>query len=251
MIPKSEIQACLSDVGPTIVYQPIVHLDLGQPIGAESLCRFTGQAYSTAEWFEAAEWHGLGAELEMRAVELTIATRSTWPKSWEMVCLNISPDRLVDPRLDDLLEGYAGKWMVLELTDQTELPDQPHLQRRLEQLRQRGLRVALSGLASRDDLPRLRRIQPEVIKLDTTLTTALTTNQPTARHFVEQVIADCRRDGVLVVAVGIETEEQLDMARSIGIEAVQGYHVGRPQSLDALLASMPRYRAFVPDANWQ
>lgn len=234
---KTEIQACLSGVGPTIVYQPIVHLETGLSIGAEAFSRFPGPA-STGAWFEAAEWYGLGAELEMRAVELTIARRSTWPTSWEMVCLNISPRQFADPRLDALLEPFVGRWTVLELTDQTELPDQLVLQQRLEQLRQRGLRVALSGLASDDDLPRLRRIQPEIVKLDPTLTAMLMTNQTIARHFVDEVIARSRRDGALVVAVGIETAEQLEIARSIGIEAVQGYHVGKPEPLDTLLASM-------------
>jgi len=238
MIPRTEIQECLSGVGPTIVYQPIVHLDLGVPIGAEALCRFPGEA-STGEWFKSAESHGLGEQLEMRAVELAIASRSAWPKSWEMVCLNISPDRLANSRLDDVLELCAGRWVVLELTDQTQLPDQHDLQQRLEQLRRHGLRVAISGLLSRDDLPRLHRIQPEIVKLDTALTASLASDEGTSRQFVKDVITRCRLDGALVVAVGIETAEQIEIARSIGIEAVQGYYVGRPQPLDTLMASTP------------
>ncbi len=234
---KTEIQACLAGVGPMIVYQPIVHLETGLSIGAEAFSRFPGAA-STGAWFEAAEWYGLGADLEMRAVELTIARRATWPTPWKMVCLNISPHQIADPRLDALLEPYTGRWTVLELTDQTALPDQLVLQQRLEQLRQRGLRVALSGLASRDDLPRLRRIQPEIVKLDPRLTASLMIKDTTALRFVEEIMTRGRRDGALVVAVGIENAEQLDIARAIGIEAVQGYHVGKPQPLDTLIAAL-------------
>jgi EAL domain-containing protein (putative c-di-GMP-specific phosphodiesterase class I) len=48
--------------------------------------------------------------------------------------------------------------------------------------------------------------------------------------------------GMRVVAEGVETGEQLAILRSLGCDAIQGYHTGRPQpasSVDVPSASLP------------
>jgi EAL domain-containing protein (putative c-di-GMP-specific phosphodiesterase class I) len=42
--------------------------------------------------------------------------------------------------------------------------------------------------------------------------------------------------GMITVAEGVETEEQLELLRTLGCDLVQGYHVGCPQPADDAMA---------------
>ena len=46
--------------------------------------------------------------------------------------------------------------------------------------------------------------------------------------------------GITVIAVGVETEEQLDEVRSLGCNAAQGYHFSPPRSADAFGQELTR-----------
>ena len=49
-----------------------------------------------------------------------------------------------------------------------------------------------------------------------------------AQRFIEQVGAAGRRAGMLVLAEGIETAEDWARMERLGVEAGQGFHIGRP-----------------------
>jgi EAL domain-containing protein (putative c-di-GMP-specific phosphodiesterase class I) len=216
-------------------YQPIVHLETGVAIGAEAFSRFpTG---SPLDWFRAAEETGLGRELETRVVQNILDKRSRWPKRWEMVCVNISPERLADPAMCELLASTLGEQLVVELTDQTALPSDVVLRRRLEELRNRGVRIAVSGLRPTEGgQDRILRIEPEVVKLD--VDAMLDIGAGTSAHRnVAALVATCHRAGIFVVAVGVETAAQRDVAQALGVEAVQGHLYGVPMDLDDAIES--------------
>lgn len=211
-------------------YQPIVHLEAGVAIGAEAFSRF--ESGSPLDWFRAAEATGLGSELESRVVHNILDKRHRWPKGWEMVCVNISPERLAEPSMCQLLTSTYGEQLVVELTDQTALPNDVVLRRQLEELRNRGIRIAVSGVRPTEGgLDRVLRIQPEVVKLDVAAVVDIEAGTTTRRH-VAELVASCRRAGIFVVAVGVETRAQRDAVQAFGVEAVQGHLYGAPMDLD-------------------
>jgi EAL domain-containing protein (putative c-di-GMP-specific phosphodiesterase class I) len=75
-------------------------------------------------------------------------------------------------------------------------------------------------------------LRPDIIKIDVDVTRSIE-HDP-----VKQAIANAFRSiaagaGALSLAEGIETEEELQMLRSLNIEAGQGYLLGRPEYLEA------------------
>jgi EAL domain-containing protein (putative c-di-GMP-specific phosphodiesterase class I) len=230
-------------------FQPIVHLETGVVIGAEAFSRFPSDA-PVLDWFRCAEGAGLGPELELRAVDNILAVRSQWPQSWEMVCVNVSPDRLRDDKMRATLSSLAESRLVVELTDQNALPDDWQLRDQLERLRNDGVLIAVSGLRPGDvQYERILRIQPEIVKLDVAVLDELDAD-PTRRQAVEELVSACRRTGVFVVAVGIESEAQVRLVRSMGIDAAQGHLFGVPSDIDAptLTERRPAASAFEPTA---
>ena len=106
-------------------------------------------------------------------------------------------------------------------------------------LRGRGVRVAATdagtGLSA---LGHLISLGPELVRLDTTLTR--TVDSSFANHSVVAAVVACAaRLGARVIAPGVESEEQLAEMRSLGVDLVQGPHVGEPFHLSELSDRFP------------
>ena len=59
--------------------------------------------------------------------------------------------------------------------------------------------------------------------------------QEKARKLVQGIVNLSRAFGYSIVAEGLETEQDVDTVREMGVEYGQGYHIGKPQPLDAIL----------------
>ncbi|NNE13158.1 MAG: EAL domain-containing protein, partial [Ilumatobacter sp.] len=136
------------------------------------------------------------------------------------------PERLSDEGICSLLTARTDAKLVVELTGQSALPVDVLLRQRLEQLRDQGVRIAVSG-AKADEETRLRilRVRPEVVKLDRRLIDEIADDRD-RQEFVGNMVQRCNQDGIFVVAVGIETTAQVELAKSLGIEAAQGHLFG-------------------------
>ena len=78
-------------------------------------------------------------------------------------------------------------------------------------------------------------VAPEVIKLDLRLVQE--NPSPAIAAIVHAVNAQSERSGAVLLAEGIETEEQLEVARALGARYGQGWLFGRPGALPARHAS--------------
>ncbi len=241
-VDTAELRSCLRGGWPIVQYQPVVHLETGLVVGAEAFSQFPDTA-PTLAWFAAAEAAGLGTELETRIVLNILGSRPRWPKRWEMVGVNVSPERITDERIRKLLTEVGESTLVVELTDQTALPSDMILKDRLEDLRSEGVRIAVSGVEPTDaGYERTLRIQPEVVKLDVRAVPDGNADAPDLQRLSE-LVTRCQRSGIFVVAVGVETKRQLEQVEALGIDAVQGHLFGRPMDLDDAIemssASLP------------
>ena len=203
---------------PSIVFDPIVHIQSGAHVGDEALARFPGSA-TPAEWFRSAHALGVGDDLELRVLGEVIGRLD---QRSGFVGVNVSPQVLVDPRCVDLLRASQGAELVVELTDQTAAPRLPVLRARFDEIRDLGIRVAVHvsefGLATTQTV---MLAQPDVVKLDPDLTAAVATGRAMST-VADNFFTYCRHEGVFVVAVGVERREQLAVLRDRGVDATQG-----------------------------
>lgn len=211
------------------VYQPIVHLDSGLTIGAEALTRFAGE--SPAPRFDRARRTGELVALELEAASRVVAEQDRWPTSWASVSINVSEWTLTDPRLAECLRAIGNKVMV-DVVNGPEAGDRSSLRRALSRLRAHGTRIALDGWNhTNDNVARLERLRPDAVKLSVGTTATLGGSWQVAEH--ERLAARCRRAGILLMAVGVEAAWQRKVLTDLGVEAAQGYHLGRPAPLDS------------------
>ena len=218
------------------VFQPIYDLVTGAPRGYEGLVRpLSNSGFNDpGTMFAAAEATGRTAELDIACLEAVMgaASRLRLPGS---LTVNLSPRTLETDEfsIQGLLRiivrhGLDPRRIVLELTEREAVEDIARLRRAVEDCRVAGIRVAADDVGSGNaGLRLLSQLRFDIVKIDLSLV------QGGARRDQSLEVIRTLRDladrwGALVVAEGIETPAQLEVVRSLGIEAGQGYLLCRP-----------------------
>jgi EAL domain-containing protein (putative c-di-GMP-specific phosphodiesterase class I) len=185
------------------VFQPIVALASGEPVGYEALARFEGKpGLPPSWWFSQAHRFGLGAALEGQSVRAALAARNR--PAGTFLSINLSPSAL-------------GSSHVTE-----------HLPRDLEPLRARGARIAVDdageGYAG---LQQVMSMRADIIKLDRALVADVNTD-PAKVALIGSLVHFARSTAALICAEGIETLEELRVLIHLGVAYGQGWTLGRP-----------------------
>jgi diguanylate cyclase (GGDEF)-like protein len=235
------------------VFQPIFDLRTGRPRGYEALSRpMPGTGFTDAgDLFTAAEAFGRTVELDLACLTTSVAAfaRLALPGS---LTLNISPRSLESDQfsvhgLVQLLRrhGVDPGRVVLELTEREAVEDIVRLTRAIESCRAAGMRLAADDVgAGNAGLRLLSQIRFDMVKIDLSLVQGGAV-RATSLEVVRTLKDLADRWDALVIAEGLETVEQLEFVRSLGIRAGQGYLLGVPAErpptdaldLDALIRS--------------
>lgn len=222
-------------------FQPIVDLRSGQPIGAEALSRFAQLPVRAPDkWFAEAASFGLGIELELIAMENALDQLHLLPSS-VYLSLNASVETMLTDRFRETIADVASERIVLELTEHTKVVDYVLLEERIERLRSSGIRLAVDDAgAGYSGLAHILNLQPDVIKLDISLTRGI--DHDPARRALGRALLTFGIDAynASFVAEGIETESEYETLRSLGCPLGQGFFLGRPAPLPAHRNMEPR-----------
>jgi diguanylate cyclase (GGDEF)-like protein len=221
------------------VFQPIYDLQTGRPVGFEGLVRPAESAgfHGAESLFVAAEATDRTVELDMACVEV-VAASAPREVTTEYLSLNISPRTLETEqfRVSDLLSRLAPhridpRCVVLELTEREGIEDIDRLRTNLAACRSAGMRIAADDVgAGHAGLRLLSEVQFDMIKVDLSLVQGGVLREST--HAVLQALRDLTDRGhMILVAEGIETREQLEVVRSLGFAAGQGYLLCPPYPL--------------------
>jgi len=109
----------------------------------------------------------------------------------------------------------------------------------LADVRKLGVRVAVDDFGmGYSSLSYLRRLPVDVVKLDRSFLDDVADAR--GASFVGAVTAVAHAAGMSVVAEGIETQAQLDVALAAGADVVQGFLLGVPLSATAAAALIVR-----------
>lgn len=221
----ADVDHVLATGGAHMTYQPVVDLRSGEVRGVEALAHF-GRSRRTPElWFRDAATVGRRAELEVQTARAALAESAAWPgELW----LNLSASVVVSPAGTDLLAGQDLSRLVLEISEREQVADYAALRAQLARWRAQGLRLAVDDAgAGTSGMQHVLELAPDVIKLDIALLRSLHAD-PSRRAMVSGLVAFAHGAGALVVGVGIEDEEHLELLRSAGADLAQGFHLGRP-----------------------
>jgi diguanylate cyclase (GGDEF)-like protein len=218
------------------VFQPIYDLVTGAPRGFEGLVRpLPNSGFNDpGTMFAAAEATGRTTELDIACLNAVMeaASRLRLPGS---LTVNLSPRTL---EMDEfsihaflrmiVRHGLDPRRIVLELTEREAVENIDRLRSAVEACRVAGIRVAADDVgAGNAGLRLLSQLRFDIVKIDLSLVQG-GSGQNQSLEIVRTLRDLADRWGALVVAEGIETPAQLEVVRSLGIGAGQGYLLGRP-----------------------
>jgi diguanylate cyclase (GGDEF)-like protein len=213
----------------SIFVQPIVELASGVPHAFEALARFeTGSTSSPLHWFALSEEFGLRPELELACLRAALELLEELPGDARL-SVNLSGSLLLDERTSHLLLGTPDvSRLIIELTENTLVKDTPELRSAIAGLRRRGAHLAVDDMgAGYSGLRQITSVQAGYLKLDRSLVTGIESS-PERQALIAALLGYAERMGGALVAEGVETDEELEAIRELGVPLVQGYLFGRP-----------------------
>ncbi len=219
-----------------LVYQPMVDVETGQVRGHEAFARWSpdGERWlGPDEFLPLAHATGRTGELTRlvlaRALEETKAAGPTHELS-----VNLSPRDVMRDGTAEVLSGivadagFSPHRLMLEITERSLQHDPKRAAVQLERLRDLGFRIALDDFGTGwSSLSNVRMLPLDRIKIDRGLATALA-DDPGARGIAGTIVGLAWQMGLECSIEGIETFEQLEMSRALGLRLMQGYYLGRP-----------------------
>jgi EAL domain-containing protein (putative c-di-GMP-specific phosphodiesterase class I) len=228
-------------------YQPIVRLGDGVVVGAEALLRWQHArlgSVSPAVFVPIAERIGMLDELGDWVIGRGFAEGSGLLRALQVdepyVSINVAPSQMARPGFVDSVRGHlrrldvAPDGFVFELTEQGMVGDRERAMSAIADLQDLGVLVAMDDFgAGNASLISLSNLDLDIVKLDRALVAGL----DTTRGFrILRTAIDLLRDlGVVIIAEGIEQPAVTSMLTRLGVNYGQGFGLGRPEPLDALL----------------
>jgi EAL domain-containing protein (putative c-di-GMP-specific phosphodiesterase class I)/CheY-like chemotaxis protein len=210
------------------VFQPIIDLRNSQVVGLEALARFPDRPPDV--WFEDAAAAGLNEDLELATLGVALKTAGQLPDG-VYLSVNLSPATMTSPRFREVLDGFPLDRLVVEVTEHAPVDDYDVLDAAVAPLRAAGCRLAVDDVgAGFSSLRHILRLAPDVIKLDISLTRHIDSDPP-RRALATALISFASAINAAIVAEGIETQDEVDALRGLGVSYGQGYHLSRPQPL--------------------
>lgn len=223
----------------TPVFQPIIDLGAQQVLGFEATSRgaLNSPLQSPLTMFEAAAQARLLPELDRACISMACARFSELQLPG-LLFLNCSPVSFVNAGLHQataeaalgIHDLPAGR-IVIEITEQQALDDFAPLRATAAAFRRWGFRIAVDDLgAGYAGLRVWSELKPDYVKIDRHFIEGIE-GDATKRDFVRSIAEISRRLGCRAVAEGIETVEELETVRRLGIGIGQGFLLGLPRRI--------------------
>lgn len=213
--------------------QPVVNLETGEAFAYEALARCKVPALlSPLHLFKHAQEQRmitrLGRELRKRSIEATGGRG--------MLFLNVHPSELDDEEIiadTDPLWQHQGR-LAIEIPEGSPLVRYRFANSILRGLRDKGVALALDDFgAGYSNFSYILSLDPDVVKIDRELVAGAVIGSK-QQKLLASLTSLCRDQGAMVIAEGIETEEELQAVIASGIPLAQGYYLGRPSRTGAV-----------------
>ena len=213
-----------------IAFQPIVRGNDSELFGYEALLRTREASLPhPAAVIDAAERLGALSELGSRVRSLAARGFTQAPEG-SILFINLHTLDLLEPALYDPSHSLTqmAERVVLEITERAAVTDIDDLPGRISRLRALGFRIAVDDLgAGYAGLSTFALLEPEFVKLDMSLVRDIHISQVRQRVVVSMINL-CKDLGHRVIAEGVETKEECECLRALGVDLLQGYFFARP-----------------------
>ncbi|GEM_PF-3466621 len=222
-------------------YQPKVDLGNGLAKEVEALARWRHPRLgllAPSHFIELCEVSGLISELTFRVLDEAVAAVAQWPGVG--VAVNVPVRNLFSRALPNHVantlarHGVAADRLILEITEREIMEDHLAIVEVLQDLHQRGVRISIDDFGTGySSLTHLRRLPVSEIKIDQSFISGMLDSEND--YIIARSIIDLAHNlGHSVVAEGVEDTATLQLLRTLGCDAAQGFLFSRPAAASAI-----------------
>ena len=235
----SGIRRALSNGEFRLVYQPIVSLETGGGLGFEALVRWehpTEGLLSPSQFIDYAEAGGLIIPLGEWVIRTACAQSAAWNCSGRpgYISVNVSGLQLtqsdIAATIADALEesGAAPGDVYLEVTENAVMTDVQKATAAMCRIHQLGVHIGMDDFGTgHSSLSQLADLPFDYVKIDRSFIQRFDRDRRAA-DLLEAIVTLCRTLDLDAVAEGVETVQQMNHLKSLGVRFAQGFLFGRP-----------------------
>ncbi|MBR1131679.1 bifunctional diguanylate cyclase/phosphodiesterase [Bradyrhizobium iriomotense] len=223
-------------------YQPFVDATSGARRGFEALVRWRHPSRGLIppdQFISLAEETGLIVPLGEFVLRRACADAAGWPSDL-MVAVNLSPIQFKEAELFEMIcaaladSGLSPERLEIEITESVLLERGVENHAFMERLKSVGIELALDDFGTGySSLSYLTAFPFDKIKIDKSFIRNLT-HQPRSSAIISSIVTLARGLDMSVTAEGVETAEEFERLRALGVNFAQGYLFGRPQPVDEI-----------------
>ncbi|MCL9777322.1 bifunctional diguanylate cyclase/phosphodiesterase [Vibrio methylphosphonaticus] len=229
-----------------VYFQPIIDLKTKQTIGAEALLRLKdeyGNPISPLDFIPLAESSGLITAIGQQMVTQSIQAISRAIDTQQLATdfqlhLNVSVCELRSNHYVDFLQAalaqstLPARQVVVELTESRIADNDPIIIENMRRLKALDISIAIDDFGTGySSLAYLHKLPFDSLKIDKAFIDQLT--KENAQESVVSAITKLSRSfGFSIVAEGVETQLQADLAKQLGCHYAQGYLFSTPKPIE-------------------
>ncbi len=240
-----------------VFYQPIIATKDNRIVAAEALMRIEDERLgmiSPGEFIPAAEMAGLISPLTEIMVRKVCSLLTRYAKQVALlshISINISAEDLhstdFSRRILDVIEhsGADARKISFEVTESILLTPSDSVEKNWKAITDKGIRFLLDDFGTGySNLETLISKPFDIVKLDRSVVSNAT-NRYELLALITGMLTHLKKR---MVAEGVETAEQLEVVKQVGIQFVQGYYFSRPVPDEQFLSLLSGTMFIIPQA---
>jgi diguanylate cyclase (GGDEF)-like protein len=257
---ESDLRRAISNDEIEVHYQPISYLNTLEVAGFEALARWRHPSQGLLpplQFIELAEKTGLITEIGQIVLSIAARQLGIWQRvlrrdKYFFVGVNISANHLMDAQFLQQVRDVINRETLslgslkLEITESVIMRQPQKAAKILQQLRTLGVGLACDDFGTGfSSLSSLRDFPFDTLKIDRSFIDPETYDDRSAA-IITTITELAHRLNMVVVAEGIETQDQIDNLAALNIDLGQGYLIGQPMTatdVADLLRALPNVPA--------
>ncbi len=227
-------------------FQPKYSLESGEVIGSEALVRWHDEnekPYPVSAVLESMDHYGMSNDFAIYTLDYVIDFLGEQIRlgSRQPVSINLDIKQLTNSSVISYFQTIAASkpevvgMLEVEVTEDNLFERHRNSLRNLLLLRQAGYRLSIDDFGKGySNLKRIIEIQPNTIKIDKVFVDSIVDCTVT-RQVISAMVQMQLANGSGLIAEGVETEEQAEILRQIGVKSVQGFLYNPPLPRESYL----------------
>lgn len=237
---EEELRTAIKNGEFELYYQPKMSFDGTELLGAEALMRWNhpkNGVVSPLSFIPIAEEVGLITQMDEWGLMEACRQAKLWQdKGYKpiQVSVNMSQAQLYQTDVVSSIEhalhtsGLAPEYLEVELTETMAMQDIERTINILKKIQALGVSVSMDDFGTGySSLSALKLLPINILKIDRSLIYDIVAN-PTSHSIVKAIVELGKALDLVVLAEGVETEEQSEMLSKLGCTIAQGFFYGKP-----------------------